>query len=61
MNFKIKNQATKSNQILKIKEIQHPALIQYLKSRKVYEQKDLVKEIDYELKGKKYFGIGFFK
>ena len=41
-------------------EIQHPALIQYLKFRKVYEQKDLVKEIEYELNGKKYFGIGFF-
>ena len=24
------------------------------------EQKDLVKEVEYELKGKKYFGIGFF-
>ena len=48
-----------SNQILEIKEIQHPALIQYLKSRKVYEQNHLVKEIHYELKGRKYFGIGF--
>ncbi len=47
------------NQILEIKEIQHPALIQYLKSRRVFEQKHLVKEIHYELKGKKYFGIGF--
>ena len=47
-------------QILKISEIRHPALIQYLKFRKVYEQKDLVKEIHYELNGKKYFGIGFF-
>ncbi len=48
-----------SNQILEIKEIQHPALIQYLKSRKVYEQNHLVKEIHYQLKGRKYFGIGF--
>ncbi len=51
--------AQTSNQILEIKEIQHPALIQYLKFRKVYEQKHLVKEIHYELKGRKYFGIGF--
>ncbi len=50
----------KKYKILKVREIQHPALIQYLKSRKVYEQKDLVKEIEYELNGKKYFGIGFF-
>ncbi|MDN3606416.1 toprim domain-containing protein [Kaistella yonginensis] len=50
----------KNYSIIKVNEIQHPALIQYLKSRKVYEQKDLVKEIYYELNGKKYFGIGFF-
>lgn len=50
----------KKYEILNMCEIQHPALIQYLKSRKVYEQKDLVKEIEYEINGKKYFGIGFF-
>lgn len=51
---------SKNYQIIKVNEIQHPALIQYLKSRKVCEQKDLVKEIEYMLNGKKYFGIGFF-
>ena len=50
----------KEYKILNVREIQHPALIQYLKSRKVYEQKELVKEIEYEVNGKKYFGIGFF-
>jgi 5S rRNA maturation endonuclease (ribonuclease M5) len=50
----------KEYKILNVREIQHPALIQYLKFRKVYEQKDLVKEIEYEINGKKYFGIGFF-
>lgn len=48
-----------SNQILEIKEILHPALFQYLKSRRVFVQKHRVKEIHYELKGRKYFGIGF--
>ena len=48
-----------SYKILEIKEIQHLALIQYLKSRKVFGQKHLIKEIHYELEGKKYFGIGF--
>lgn len=48
-----------SYKILEIKEIQHLALIQYLKSRKVFEQKHLIKEIHYELERKKYFGIGF--
>ena len=60
---KFQNEETKQQKeykILNVCEIQHPALIQYLKFRKVYEQKDLVKEIDYQLNGKKYFGIGFF-
>ncbi|MCY0977151.1 toprim domain-containing protein [Chryseobacterium wangxinyae] len=51
---------SKTYRILSEGEIQHPGLIQYLKSRKVYEQKGLVKEIFYDLKGKKYFGIGFY-
>lgn len=51
---------TSSYHILKVSEIRHVALIQYLKSRKVLDQKDLVKEIHYEMNGKKYFGIGFF-
>ena len=50
----------KEYKILNVLEIQHPALIQYLKFRKVYEQKELVNEVVYELNGKKYFGIGFF-
>ncbi|WP_209390958.1 toprim domain-containing protein [Chryseobacterium sp. RR2-3-20] len=45
--------------VLEIKEIEHPALLQYLKSRKVFEQKHLVSEIHYELNEKKYFGINF--
>ena len=51
---------SKDYEIILLKEIQHPALIQYLKSRKVIEQRHLVKEIHYQLHGKKYFGIGFF-
>lgn len=50
----------KEYKILNVREIHHPALIQYLKSRKVYGLKNLVKEIEYEMSGKKYFGIGFF-
>ena len=51
---------SKNYEIIQVKSIQHPALIQYLKSRKVCEQRHLVKEIHYQLHGKKYFGIGFF-
>jgi 5S rRNA maturation endonuclease (ribonuclease M5) len=46
-------------QIINIKEIKHPVLVQYLKSRKVDEQKHRVTEIHYQLNGKKYFGVGF--
>ena len=58
------NQKVESNQeveyeILKTSEINHFALVEYLTSRRVYEQKDLVKEIHYKMNGKKYFGIGF--
>ena len=59
----IQNEETKQYKeykILNVRKIQHPALIQYLKSRKVYEQKELVNEVEYELNGRKYFGIGFF-
>jgi DNA primase len=49
----------KTYEIIEVKEIQHPALIQYLKSRKVEAQKHLVSEIHYQMNDKKYFGIGF--
>lgn len=49
----------KTYKILEVKEIQHPALIQYLKSRKVEAQKHSVSEIHYQMNDKKYFGIGF--
>ncbi|WP_346985973.1 toprim domain-containing protein [Chryseobacterium sp. POE27] len=45
--------------ILKIIEIRHPALLQYLELRKVVDQKKWVREVHYELEGRKYFGIGF--
>lgn len=51
---------TSSYHVMKVSEIRHAALIQYLQSRKVLDQKHLVKEIHYEMNGKKYFGIGFF-
>ncbi|MCZ2083287.1 MAG: toprim domain-containing protein [Flavobacteriales bacterium] len=50
----------KNYQIQEIKEIEHLALIEYLKSRKVFEQRHLVKEIHYQMEGNNYFGIGFY-
>ncbi|ROI09821.1 DNA primase [Chryseobacterium sp. H3056] len=49
----------KTYEITELKEIQHPALLQYLKSRKVEDQKHLIQEIHYRMNDKDYFGIGF--
>ncbi|KFC20746.1 toprim domain-containing protein [Chryseobacterium sp. FH1] len=49
----------KRYEITQIDNVRHPALILYLKSRKVYEQRNLVKEISYRIDDKKFFGIGF--
>lgn len=49
----------KTYEILEVKDIHHPALIQYLKSRKVEDQKYLIQEIHYQMNDKKYFGICF--
>ena len=51
---------TKVN-IIKVVEIQHFALKQYLENRKIYhyENESNLKEVHYEINGKKYFGIGF--
>ena len=54
-----RTESDKNYEILEVKDIEHPALIQYLKSRKVHEQRHLVKEINYQMNGKPYFGIGF--
>ena len=55
-----RRESDKNYEILEVKEIEHPALIQYLKVRKVYEQRPLVKEIHYQMNGKNFFGIGFY-
>ena len=54
-----RRESDKNYEILEVKDIEHPALILYLKSRKVFEQRHLVKEIHYQMNGKNCFGIGF--
>ena len=51
--------AENTNQILEVKEVIHPALLDYLKSRKLESQKSELQEIHYEMNGKNYFGLGF--
>ncbi|SFB90027.1 toprim domain-containing protein [Kaistella jeonii] len=50
---------SKSYEIAQVKEIQHPALLEYLKSRRVDNQTEFLNEIHYRMNGKNYFGIGF--
>lgn len=50
---------SKNFEIIQVGNIIHPALIQYLKFRKVFDQRHLVKEIVYRIDGRKFFGIGF--
>ena len=58
LNQKLRNQP-KTYQITEVKEMQHPALLQYLQSRKVEKQMGFLKEIHYRMNDKNYFGIGF--
>lgn len=48
----------KGYEIIDVKKIQHPALLDYLKSRNVEDQKKWVEEIHYRMNDKNYFGIG---
>jgi len=50
---------TKTYEITEVKEMQHPALLEYLQSRKVESQIEFLKEVHYRMSDKKYFGIGF--
>lgn len=49
----------KTYEITEVKEIEHPALLEYLKSRKVGSQIEFLKEVHYQMNDKNYFGIGF--
>ena len=46
-------------EIIEIKNIQHPALLEYLRERKVGNQTQFLHEIHYRMNDKNYFGIGF--
>ena len=51
--------AENTNQILEVKEVSHPALLDYLKSRKLESQKSELSEVHYRINDKRYFGLGF--
>ncbi|WP_139421445.1 toprim domain-containing protein [Chryseobacterium mulctrae] len=51
--------SSKNYEILDVNEIQHPALLEYLRERKVGNQTQFLHEIYYRMNDKNYFGIGF--
>ena len=50
---------SKNYEVIEIKNVQHPALLEYLKERKVEEQTEFLHEIHYRMNDKNYFGVGF--
>ncbi|WP_056013299.1 toprim domain-containing protein [Chryseobacterium aquaticum] len=50
---------SKHYEIIEIKNVQHPALLEYLRERKVGNQTQFLHEIHYRMNDKNYFGIGF--
>ena len=57
-NLKLEN-LPKGYEIIDVKKIQHPALLDYLKNRYVEDQKKWVEEMHYRMNDKNHFGIGF--
>ncbi|WP_102981507.1 toprim domain-containing protein [Chryseobacterium scophthalmum] len=57
-NQKVEN-IPKTYDIIDVKEIQHPALLEYLSDRKVGNQSQFLHEIHYRINNKNNFGIGF--
>ena len=57
-NSKLEN-LSKNYEVIEIKNVQHPALLEYLKERKVGNLTQFLHEIHYRMNDKNYFGIGF--
>lgn len=57
-NYKLK-EYPKNYEIIEIKNVKHPALLEYLNERKVQGQTEFLQEIHYRMNNKNYFSIGF--
>ena len=53
-----KSQRVSTVKILEVKEVSHPALKKYLKERKIGKIPDWLRELHWEVKGKRFFGVG---
>jgi|26BtaG_2_1085354.scaffolds.fasta_scaffold00015_2 DNA primase len=57
--FKKEKETVKSYEIQEVKLVTHPALLRYLKSRRIINASEYLKEIHYCNAGRYYFGIAF--
>jgi hypothetical protein len=53
-----KSQRVSTVKILKVKEVFHPALKKYLKERKIEKIPEWLRELHWEVRGKRFFGVG---
>ena len=53
-----KSQRVSTVKILEVKEVSHPALKKYLKERKIEKIPEWLRELHWEVKGKRFFGVG---
>ncbi len=53
-----KSQRVSTVKILKVKEVTHPALLKYLRKRRIERIPEWLRELHWEVKGKRYFGVG---
>jgi len=53
-----KSQRVSTVKILEVKEVSHPALKKYLKERKIEKIPEWLREFHWEVKGKRFFGVG---
>jgi len=53
-----KSQRISTVKILEVKEVFHPALKKYLKERKIENIPEWLKGLHWEVKGKRFFGVG---
>jgi len=53
-----KSQRVSTVKILEVKEVTHPALLKYLRKRSIERIPEWLRELHWEVRGKRYFGVG---
>jgi len=53
-----KSQRVSTVKILEVKEVTHPALLKYFRKRRIERIPEWLRELHWEVRGKRYFGVG---